>query len=49
MESCIVMVLVETATKLLNFATKPGLGWWNMARFDKKYVSHSPPRTHVPL
>ena len=34
MQSCIVAILVETATKLLNFATKSGLAWWNVVRFD---------------
>ena len=48
-QSCIVAVLVETATKLLNFATKSGLAWWNEVRFDKKSVSDSSPRIHVPL
>ena len=47
--SYIVAVLVETATKLLNFATKLGLAWWNVVRFDKKCVSDSSPRIHVPL
>ena len=44
-QSCIVAVLVETATKLLNFATKLGLAWWNVVMFDKKSVSDSPPIT----
>ena len=37
------------STKLLNCATKWGVAWWNVATFDKKYVSGSPLRSHVPL
>ena len=49
MQSCIVAVLVETATQLLNFAKKLGLAWWNEVRFGNKSVSGSSPRIHVPL
>ena len=48
-QSCIAAVLLETSTKLLNCATKWGVVWWNVATFDNKSVSGSPPRTHVPL